>query len=140
MIAQLGLLIMASHCWMALMNLYISPGVIWPRVVLITVVDALRFDQRSRVRVHARRGAAVGLFALLRNEGAASACRWPGHWWRNIPAPRTWREHRSLEPGSNSFLTTQSFFVRRTGDLAASQQMALQSLETYASGQVRSPS
>jgi DHA2 family multidrug resistance protein len=77
-----GLLIMAAGCyWMALMNLYISPWqVVWPRVVMITglsmIFAPLNVAAFKYTPLHLR-GAAVGLFALLRNEGAASARRWP---------------------------------------------------------------
>src|SRR6516164_6720656 len=71
-----GLLVMAAGCyWMALMNLYISPWqVVWPRVVMICGlsmifaplnVAAFKYTPRHL------RGAAVGLFALLRNEGGS---------------------------------------------------------------------
>ena len=60
---------------MALMNLYISPWqVVWPRVVMIVGlsmifaplnVAAFKYTPRHL------RGAAVGLFALLRNEGGS---------------------------------------------------------------------
>src|SRR5271156_5147580 len=69
----LGLLIMGcGNCWMAYMNLYISPTVvIWPRVVLITGLSLIF----APISVAAFKyippnlpGAAVGLFSLLRNE------------------------------------------------------------------------
>ena len=77
-----GLLVVAAGSyWMGVMNLGISPWqVIWPRVVLIAGlgmafaplnVAAFMYTPRHM------RAAAVGLFALLRNEGAASARRWP---------------------------------------------------------------
>ena len=71
-----GLLIMASgNYWMALMNLYISPDiVIWPRVVLIVglsmVFVSINVAAFKYIPPHLR-GAAVGLFALLRNEGGS---------------------------------------------------------------------
>ena len=71
-----GLLIMAAgNYWMALMNLYISPGqVIWPRVVLIVglsmIFVSINVAAFKYIPPHLR-GAAVGLFALLRNEGGS---------------------------------------------------------------------
>src|SRR4051794_17565908 len=71
-----GLLVMAAGCyWMAQMNLEIGPGqVVWPRVVLIVGLSLLF----SPINVAAfrytpphLRAAAVGLFALLRNEGGS---------------------------------------------------------------------
>ncbi len=71
-----GLLIMAGgNYWMALMNLYISPTmVIWPRVVLIVglsmIFVSINVAAFKYIPPHLR-GAAVGLFALLRNEGGS---------------------------------------------------------------------
>ena len=71
-----GLLVMAAGCyWMARMNLYISPGqVIWPRVVLICglsmIFAPINVAAFQYTPPHLR-GAAVGLFALLRNEGGS---------------------------------------------------------------------
>ena len=71
-----GLLVMAAGCyWMARMNLYISPGqVIWPRVVLIcglSLIFAPINVAAFRYTPPHLRAAAVGLFALLRNEGGS---------------------------------------------------------------------
>ena len=71
-----GLLVMAAgNYWMARMNLYISPGqVIWPRVVLIVglsmIFAPINVAAFKYTPPHLR-GAAVGLFALLRNEGGS---------------------------------------------------------------------
>ena len=71
-----GLLVMAAGCyWMARMNLYISPWqVVWPRVVLIcglSMIFAPINVAAFRYTPPHLRGAAVGLFALLRNEGGS---------------------------------------------------------------------
>src|SRR6185312_8036687 len=71
-----GLLIMAvGNFWMAYMNLYISPyQVIWPRVVLIVglsmIFVSINVAAFKYTPPHLR-GAAVGLLALLRNEGGS---------------------------------------------------------------------
>ena len=71
-----GLLVMAAgNYWMALMNLYISPWqVIWPRVVMIVglsmIFAPINVAAFKYTPAHLR-GAAVGLFALLRNEGGS---------------------------------------------------------------------
>ena len=71
-----GLLVMAAgNYWMALMNLYISPTqVIWPRVVLICglsmIFAPINVAAFKYTPPHLR-AAAVGLFALLRNEGGS---------------------------------------------------------------------
>ena len=65
----------AGNYWMALMNLDISPWqVIWPRVVLIVglsmIFAPINVAAFKYTPAHLR-GAAVGLFALLRNEGGS---------------------------------------------------------------------
>ncbi len=71
-----GALVMAAGCfWMSRMNLFISPGqVVWPRVVQIVGLSILftPLNVAAYASLSPRlRGAAVGLFALLRNEGAS---------------------------------------------------------------------
>src|SRR5208282_554839 len=71
-----GLLVMAAGCyWMALMNLYISPWqVIWPRIVMIaglSMIFAPLNVAAFKYTPQYLRGAAVGLLALLRNEGGS---------------------------------------------------------------------
>src|SRR5262249_45672139 len=71
-----GLVITAAGCyWMSQMNLYISPWqVVWPRVVTISGLS-MTFAPLSvaafKYTPQHLRGAAVGLFALLRNEGGS---------------------------------------------------------------------
>ena len=71
-----GLLIMAAgNYWMALMNLYISPSqAIWPRVVMIIGLSLMFAPLNVAAFLYIPkhlRGAAVGLLALLRNEGGS---------------------------------------------------------------------
>ena len=60
---------------MALMNLYISPSLaIWPRVVLIIGLSLMFAPLNVAAFLYIPkhlRGAAVGLLALLRNEGGS---------------------------------------------------------------------
>src|SRR5262249_10236707 len=72
----LGLLTMAAGCfWMAVLNLSIGPGqVVWPRVVMIcglSMVFAPLNVAAFKYTPMLLRAAAVGLFALLRNEGGS---------------------------------------------------------------------
>ena len=72
----LGLLIMAAgNYWMALMNLYISPWLaIWPRVVTIIGLSLMIAPLNVAAFLYTPkhlRGAAVGLLALIRNEGCS---------------------------------------------------------------------
>ena len=72
-----GLLVMATGCfWMSLMNLEISPWqVVWPRVVMIMGLSMLFAPLNVAAYMYTPRhlrGAAVGLLALLRNEGGSA--------------------------------------------------------------------
>jgi DHA2 family multidrug resistance protein len=134
----LGLLIMAAgNYWMALMNLYISPGhVIWPRVVLIVglsmIFVSINVAAFKYIPPHLR-GAAVGLFALLRNEGGsvgtsmAQALEWRRE---HFHTERVGEFLDPLNPAVNLFLQqAQTFFFQQTGDRASSRQFAVQALE-----------
>jgi DHA2 family multidrug resistance protein len=133
-----GLLIMAGGCyWMALMNLYISPWqVIWPRVVMIAGLSLLFAPLNVAAFKYTPqhlRGAAVGLLALLRNEGGSF-----GTSMAQTIQERRLQFHVSrvgefvdpLNPHVNTFLEqARAFFLQDTGDPAGSQQQALQALE-----------
>src|SRR5262249_30773654 len=133
-----GLLIMAAgNYWMALTNIYISPGlVIWPRVVLIIGLSMLFVSINvaafKYIPPHLR-GAAVGLMALLRNEGGsvgtslAQAIEWRRE---HFHTARVGEFLDPLNPHVNAFFQEgRAFFFQQTGDPAASQQMTLQALE-----------
>jgi DHA2 family multidrug resistance protein len=79
------------------------------------------------------RGAAVGLFALLRNEGGSvgTSVSQAFQWRReHFHTARVGEFLDPLNPTVNTFLEqSQAFFLQQTGDAAASAQMALQSLE-----------
>jgi DHA2 family multidrug resistance protein len=133
----LGLLIMAAgNYWMALMNLYISPGqVVWPRVVLIIglsmIFVSLNVAAFKYTPTHLR-AAAVGLLALLRNEGGsvgtsmAQALEWRRE---HFHTARVGEFLDPFNPYVNDYAEqAQAFFFQQTGDPATSQQMALQSL------------
>ena len=71
-----GLVVMAAGgYWMALMNLQISPWqVVWPRVVMIVGLSLIFAPINVAAFLYTPkhlRGAAVGLLALLRNEGGS---------------------------------------------------------------------
>jgi DHA2 family multidrug resistance protein len=132
-----GLLVMAGGCyWMALMNLCISPWqVVWPRVVMIMglsmIFAPLNVAAFKYIPQHLR-GAAVGLFALLRNEGGSV-----GTSMAQTMQERRLQFHLSrvgefidpLNPTVNTFREqAQEFFFQQTGDAPGSQQMALQAL------------
>jgi DHA2 family multidrug resistance protein len=143
----IGLLVMAAGCyWMALMNLYISPWqVVWPRVVTICglsmIFAPLNVAAFKYIPTHLR-GAAVGLFALLRNEGGSV-----GTSMAQTIQERRLQFHTSrvdefldpLNPHVNSFLEqARAFFYQQTGDTAGSQQLAVQALENLRQQQAES--
>jgi MFS transporter, DHA2 family, multidrug resistance protein len=132
-----GLLIMAiGNYWMALMNIYISPDlVVWPRVVLIVglsmIFVSLNVAAFKYTPAHLR-GAAVGLMALLRNEGGsvgtsvAQAFQWRRE---HFHTARVGEFLDPFNPAVTSFSEqAQAFFFQNTGDPAASQQMTWQAL------------
>ena len=132
-----GLLVMAAGCyWMALMNLYISPWqVIWPRNVMIAglsmIFAPLNVAAFKYTPAHLR-GAAVGLMALLRNEGGSV-----GTSMAQTMQERREQFHLSrlddvltpLNPHVYAFLQKgQAFFIQRTGDPPRSREMTVQVL------------
>jgi DHA2 family multidrug resistance protein len=142
-----GLLVTAAGCyWMALMNLQISPWqVVWPRVVTIgglsMIFAPLSVAAFKYIPAHLR-GAAVGLFALLRNEGGSV-----GTSMAQTIQERRLQFHTSrvdefldpLNPHVNTFLEqARALFFQHTGDAAGSQQRAVQVLENLRQQQAES--
>jgi DHA2 family multidrug resistance protein len=132
-----GLLVMAAgNYWMALMNLDMSPSLaIWPRVVMIIGlslmfaplnVAAFLFTPRHL------RGAAVGMLALLRNEGGSFGTSMVQtlHERRNqFHTTRVGEFLDPFSPAASSFLEqSRAFFYQQTGDPVESQQQALRVL------------
>jgi DHA2 family multidrug resistance protein len=120
-----GLLVMAAgNYWMSQLNLDISPGqVVWPRVVLIVGLSMCFAPANVAAYLYTPmelRGAAVGLFSLLRNEGGSVGS----------PLSQALQDHREqfhtlrlgeyldpLNPSVNSFTEqSQAFFLQQTGD------------------------
>jgi DHA2 family multidrug resistance protein len=143
----LGLIFMAAgNYWMARMNLQISFWhVIGPRMVL-TLGLGMIFAPASvaayrYIPVHLR-GAAVGLFSLLRTEGGSVGTSMS----QTIQEPRQQfhlsRLGENLGPLNShvqSFLEqSREFFLGWTGDPARSQQLAVQSLDNLRQQQAAS--
>ncbi len=142
-----GLVIMAAGCyWMALMNLEISPWqVVWPRVVTIIGLSLVfaPVNVAAFLYMPARlRGAAVGLLALLRNEGGSF-----GTSMGQTIQERREQFHLSrlddtlgqLNPHVHSFFEKgQTFFLQHTGDPAGSQLRAVQALDNLRQQQASS--
>ena len=128
---------MAAGCfWMSTMNLFISPiQVVWPRVVQIVGLSILftPLNVAAYAFLAPRlRGAAVGLFALLRNEGGSVG----------TSMAKTLRDRREqfhierlgewldpLNPNLNASLSDlRPTFLGITGDPARADTMAWQSI------------
>lgn len=132
-----GLLITAiGNFWMSRMNLQIEPSqAVWPRAVL-TVGLGLIF---APINVAAFlyipkeiRGAAVGLFALLRNEGGSFGTTIGQTITERRDIFHTQRVNEFLDPlnpAVTSYLQTITpDFIRHFGDPVAAKEMAIQSL------------
>ncbi len=142
-----GLVAMAAgNYWMVQMNLEVSFWyVIWPRM-LLTLGLGMLFAPASvaaykYVPVHLR-GAAVGLFSLLRTEGGSVGTSMS----QTIQEPRQ-QFHLSrlgenldpLNPNVQSFLDqTREFFMHWTGDPALSMQLGVRALDNLRQQQAAS--
>ena len=143
----IGLLILgAGNFWMSQLNLEISPWqVVWPRVVMITGLGMIFAPLNLAAFLYiprSLRGAAVGLLALLRNEGGSVGTTMGQTITERREIFHALRVNENLDqfnPAVNSYLDqAQAAFLQQTGDAAASQQMALQSLENLREQQASS--
>ena len=132
-----GLLIMGvGNYWLSLLNLNISPWqVVWPRVVLIMGVSMLfaPLNVAAFMRIPKEmRGAAVGLLALLRNEGGSvgtSVAQTIQERRLQFHSLRLGEHLDLLNPAVNNFLSDASpTYLQQTGDPVTAQQTALQAL------------
>jgi DHA2 family multidrug resistance protein len=122
--------------WMSKLNLEISPWqIVWPRVVFIMGLSAIfaPLNVAAFINIPPQlRGAAVGLLALLRNEGGSvgtSVAQTIVERRQQFHDLRLGEYLDPLNPAVNSYLDqTQSIFLQQTGDQVAAKQMALQSL------------
>ncbi len=142
-----GLVILAAgNYWMALMNLQISPWqVVWPRMVLTLglglIFAPINVAAFKYTPMHLR-GAAVGLLALLRNEGGSvgtSMAQTIQERREQFHLSRVGEFLDPFNPAVNSFSEqARAFFLQQTGDPAGSQQMALQALDNLRQQQASS--
>ena len=131
------LLLAAGNYWMSLMNLDISPWqVVWPRVVLILGLSMLFAPLNVAAFQYIPRDlrpAAVGLLALLRNEGGSVGTSVAQTIQERRFQFHTLRLNEKLDilnPAVNQlFARAQTFFLQQTGDAVASHQLALQALQ-----------
>jgi DHA2 family multidrug resistance protein len=131
----IGLVIAAiGNYWMSLMNLEIGPWqVIMPRVVLAAglafIFAPLNVAAFKYVSPQLR-GAAVGMLALLRNEGGSVGTSLAQTIQERRAQFHVLRLNEHLDPLHPALETArqqgQQFFMRHTGDPAASQHMTLQ--------------
>jgi DHA2 family multidrug resistance protein len=133
-----GLLILAAgNFWMSQLNLEISPWhVVWPRVVMVLGLGLVFAPLNVAAYLYiprALRGAAVGLFALLRNEGGSVGTSMGQTIIERREIFHALRLNENLDPlnpALNSYIAqAKPEFLQQIGDPAAAQQMAWQSLE-----------
>ena len=122
--------------WMSRLNLEISPWqIVWPRVVFImglaTIFAPLNVAAFINIPPQLR-GAAVGLLALLRNEGGSvgtSLAQTIQQRRDQFHSLRLGENLDPLNPAVNSYVDqAQRVFLQQSGDPVAANQVALQSL------------
>lgn len=129
--------IAAGSYWMSQLNLEISPWqVVWPRVVLIMglslIFAPLNVAAFQSIPTYMR-GSAVGLLALLRNEGGSVGTSVAETMIDRRQQFHTLRLNESLDPFNpavNDLIQQgQAFYMQHTGDPVASTQMTLDTLQ-----------
>jgi DHA2 family multidrug resistance protein len=132
-----GLLTLAAgNYWMAQLNLTISPWhVVWPRVVVIAGLSMIFAPLNVAAFQHVPRelrGAAVGLLALLRNEGGSvgtSAAKILQERRAQFHALRLNERLDELNPAVRDlFQQGQAYFLQLTGDAAQAHEMTVAAL------------
>jgi DHA2 family multidrug resistance protein len=131
---------------MSVMNLYISPWqVVWPRVLLIVGLSLIFAPLNVAAYLYTPkhlRGAAVGLLALIRNEGGSVGTSMAQTIQERREQFHLQRIGELLDPFTppvNSFSEqAQAFFLQHTGDPAGSHQMAVQALDNLRQQQAAS--
>ncbi len=132
-----GLFVLAvGGYWMSRLNLEISPWqVVWPRVVFIAGLSTIfaPLNVAAFFYIPPRlRGSAVGLLALLRNEGGSvgtSLSQTIQERRDQFHSLRLGENIDQFNPAVHSYLhQAQSVFLQQTGDPVAAKEMALQTL------------
>jgi len=143
----MGLLtVAAGNWWFSRLNLDVSPWqIVWPRVVLIVGLSMIFAPLNVAAFLHIPRelrGAAVGLLALLRNEGGSvgTSIAQTIHERREQFHTLRLNEHLDqLNPAVTDFLQRgQSLLNQHTGDGPLSQQMTLKALQHVRDAQASS--
>jgi DHA2 family multidrug resistance protein len=142
-----GLITMAlGNFWMAHLTLQIGPWqVVWPRVVIIVGLSMLFAPLNVAAFIYLPkevRGGAVGLLALLRNEGGSVGTSVAQIIQERRLQFHSLRLNENLDSlnqhVSNTLTQGQSFFLRQTGDPVLSHQMALGVLDQTRTNQALS--
>jgi DHA2 family multidrug resistance protein len=139
-------LLWAGNFWLGHLNLDISPWqVVWPRVVVIAGLSLCFAPINVAAFIYIPRElrpAAVGLLALLRNEGGSVGTSVAHIIQQRREQFHTLRLNEMLDPlnpAVNDLLQrAQQFFLQQTGDGPHSQLLALESLEQLRDRQVLS--
>ncbi len=126
-----------GNYWLAHLNLQIGPWqVVWPRVVVIAGLSMIfaPLNVAAFMRVpREMRGAAVGLLALLRNEGGSVGTSVARTLHERRDQFHTLRLNERLDVFNayfaDAYNRAQLFFFHQTGDAALARQMALKALE-----------
>ena len=133
-----GLITMGiGNYWTSQLTLEVSPWqVVWPRVVVIVGLSMIFAPLNVAAFLYIPkelRAAAVGLLALLRNEGGSvgtSIAKTIHERRDQFHSLRLGEYLDSLNPAVNSFFEqVQSYLLQLSGDPVAARQMALQLLE-----------
>jgi DHA2 family multidrug resistance protein len=133
-----GLLTLAvGNYWMSRLNLGVSPWqIVWPRVVLIMGLSMIFAPLNVAAFLHIPRElrpAAVGLLALLRNEGGSVGTSLAKTILDRRQQFHTLRVNENLDalnPNVNMWLDqASSFFGQHSGDSAMTKQLALKALQ-----------
>jgi DHA2 family multidrug resistance protein len=146
-LAGTGLLFVAASCyWTSLLNLQVSPlQVVYPRMVLTLglglIFAPINVAAFKYTPVHLR-GAAVGLLALLRNEGGSvgtSMAQTIQERREQFHLSRVGEFLDPFNPYVTSFLgQARAFFFQHSGDTAGSQLAAVQALDNLRQQQAAS--
>jgi DHA2 family multidrug resistance protein len=133
-----GLVVLAiGNYWMSMLNLSISPWqVVWPRVVVIVGLSMIFAPLSVAAFAHIPielRGAAVGLLALLRNEGGSvgtSIAQTVLERREQFHTLRLGERLDELNPSVQQLLQQgQTYFLQQTGDPSLARELTLKSLE-----------
>jgi DHA2 family multidrug resistance protein len=125
-----------GNYWMSKLNLQVGPWhVVWPRVVVIAGLSMIFAPLNVSAFLYIpreMRGAAVGLLALLRNEGGSVGTSMAQTLHERREQFHTLRLGEHLDPFNpvvhESLRRTQEHFMHQTGDPVASKYMALQAI------------